>query len=142
MLAVHETNEWPSIEKKEVLLLFDNWTRYKLNSTQEWAALYPGDGVVHLGTAHEPYTVAMLHELRCLDMVRHALTLPRAARDMALAARCMNYLRQALMCRGDTQLDPYQYTHAVRAVQTDVIRRCHDWRAVYDRVKEIQQGER
>ncbi|GJE92373.1 hypothetical protein PsYK624_085270 [Phanerochaete sordida] len=129
-----------TVEKKEVLLLFDNWTRYKLNSSLEWAALYPGNGVVRLGPSQDPYTVSMMHQLRCLDQIRQDLTQPKYSREIGRTRHCMNYLRETLMCRGDTMLDAYQYTHKIKPVRVDVIRRCHDWREVYQNVAENQRG--
>ena len=51
----------------------------------------------------------------------------------------MNYLRQSLMCRGGLQIDSYQYPHKTNPVHPHPIRRCKDWRAVYDKVWENQR---
>lgn len=127
------------LDGKEVVLQADRWTRYPLhNSSQQWAALFPHGGVIHVGPTHTPYTVSMMHQLRCLDVVRDQLTRPKVARDAEPTRHCMNYLRETLMCRGDTQIDSYQYAHKVNAVAPHPIRRCRDWRIVYERVAELQ----
>ncbi|KAI0755645.1 hypothetical protein C8Q74DRAFT_317592 [Fomes fomentarius] len=132
--------QW-DLDGKEVVLQGDRWTRYPLHdSAQQWAALFPEGGIVHLGTKHTPHTVSMMHQLRCLDVVRDQLTRPRAARDIEPTRHCMNYLRETLMCRGDLQIDPYQYAHKINAVHPHPIRRCKDWRVVYAKVAEYQRA--
>ena len=37
------------VERKPVAFAFDSGLRYDLNASQAWAALVPGDGLVHLG---------------------------------------------------------------------------------------------
>ena len=128
---------WPgTLVQGEVLLIADNWTRYPLNSTQQWAPLFPNGGVVYLGKEHLPYTVAMMHQLRCLDHIRDQLNRPKNERSMEPARHYLNYLRQVVMCRGDLQLDPYQYAHKVNALPKHPVRRCKDWRPVYEKVSE------
>ncbi|KIP09674.1 hypothetical protein PHLGIDRAFT_126117 [Phlebiopsis gigantea 11061_1 CR5-6] len=129
-----------STDKGEVYLQFDTWARYRLHSADEWAALYPGNGLVHLGRDQEPHTVAMLHQLRCIDFVRDQITRPAAARDGGQTRHCMNYLREMLMCHADDTLDAYQYVHKTRALDAQPVRRCRDWRAVYERVERSQLG--
>ncbi|KAH9934037.1 uncharacterized protein BXZ73DRAFT_46104 [Epithele typhae] len=123
----------------EVALDTGAWTRYTLHDPEPWAPLFPGGGVVHLGPSRAPYTVAMMHQLRCMDALRHEFTRPRVERDWAVAQHCLNYLRQAARCRGDTHLDGYQYASKPRAVDTNPVRRCRDWRAVYEKVEQIQR---
>ncbi|OJT11911.1 hypothetical protein TRAPUB_11557 [Trametes pubescens] len=127
-----------SMERGDVLLEHDSWTRYHLDAAQQWAPLFPEGGVVHLGPEKTPYTVSMMHQLRCLDVVRDQLNRPKSERSEQPARHCLNYIRQQLMCRGDLQLDPYQYPHKVRAVHPHAIRKCKDWRAVYAKVEENQ----
>ncbi|TBU27425.1 hypothetical protein BD311DRAFT_696509 [Dichomitus squalens] len=127
------------IPEEEVLLIVDLWTRYPLNATRQWAPLFPNGGVVHLGPDNIPYTVAMMHQLRCLDVIRDQLSRPKSARDTPPTRHCLNYLRQAVMCRGDLQLDPYQYVHQVGALHPHPIRRCKNWTALYERVWENQR---
>ena len=60
--------------------------------------------------------------------------------DDAQTQHCMNYLREMLMCHADDMLDPYQYAHKIRALNAQPVRRCRDWRAVYERVEKSQLG--
>ncbi|KIP10242.1 hypothetical protein PHLGIDRAFT_66071 [Phlebiopsis gigantea 11061_1 CR5-6] len=81
-----------------------------------------------------------MHQLRCLDVIRDQLTRPKVDRDVHLTNHCMNYLRQIIMCHGDTHLDPILYTSDTKTVEDHPVRRCLDWRAVYDRVFRPQDG--
>ncbi|KAH9943873.1 hypothetical protein B0H21DRAFT_747371 [Amylocystis lapponica] len=129
---------WGS-ERPPVLLQYDSNTRYGLDAEAEWAALVPHDGIMHVGADRAPYTVSMLHQLRCIDVMRAQLLLPRVQRDMARTAQCMNYVRQMSLCHQNTFLDPFQYAHKIAPVDPHPVRRCRDWRAVYE---EVAQNER
>ncbi|EPS97198.1 hypothetical protein FOMPIDRAFT_1128996, partial [Fomitopsis schrenkii] len=113
-------------------LEFDNGVRYGLDAVAEWNALVPGDGLVYTGTRRTPYMVSMFHELRCLDIIRSQIQTPAVDRDMRLAQHCMNYVRQMVLCRSDTYLEPYQYPSNIAPIETYVERKCLDWNAVYD----------
>ena len=99
----------------------------------------PDDGLVHLGPAREPFLVSMLHQLRCLDVLRDQLSKPLAERTEQPARHCINYVREMILCRGDTNLDPYQYPSNIHPVEAHPVRRCLDWRAVYEAVEENQR---
>ncbi|KAM5531448.1 hypothetical protein V8D89_014905 [Ganoderma adspersum] len=131
-----------SVERKEVALQFDSWTRYKLDSRQQWAPLFPDGGIIQLGPERTTYTVSMMHQLRCLDVIRDQLSRPRSERDAEPTRHCLNYVRQMATCRGDLQFDPIQYPHKVNALHPHAVRRCRDWRAVYDEVWRNQQKHR
>ena len=127
------------VERKPVAFAFDSGLRYDLNASQAWGALVPGEGLIHLGPHHEPFLVSMFHQLRCLDVMRDQLSKPRAQRDEQPARHCMNYIRQMILCRGDTHLDPYQYPSNIHPVEPHPVRRCLDWRAVYEAVEKNQK---
>ncbi|PIL34471.1 hypothetical protein GSI_03248 [Ganoderma sinense ZZ0214-1] len=131
-----------NVERKEVALQFDSWTRYQLDSSQQWAPLFPEGGIIHLGPTRTPYTVSMMHQLRCLDVIRDQLNRPKSERDAEPTRHCLNYVRQMATCRGDLQFDPIQYPHKVNALHPHAVRRCRDWRAVYDAVWKNQQEHR
>ena len=131
-----------NVDRKEVALEFDSWTRYKLDSAEQWTPLFPEGGIIHLGEPRIPYTVSMMHQLRCLDVVRDQLTRRKGERDIEPTRHCLNYLRQMVLCRGDLQFDPIQYPHQVNALHPHAIRRCKDWGAVYDAVRKNQREYR
>ena len=80
----------------------------------------------------EPFMVSMLHQLRCIDVVRDQLTKPRAQRDEQPARHCMNYIRQMILCAADLTLEPVDIGHEASGV--GVTHTCRDWRTVYDTV--------
>ncbi len=84
----------------------------------------------------------MMHQLRCLDVVRDQLSRPRGERDAEPTRHCLNYIRQMATCRGDLQFDPIQYPHKVNALHPHAVRRCRDWRTVYDAVWKNQKEHR
>ncbi|KAI0631448.1 hypothetical protein C8Q77DRAFT_1218934 [Trametes polyzona] len=136
------------VERKPVAFQFDSGLHYGFNASAAWRALVPGTGHIYLpsptslsdnATEPEPFMVSMFHQLRCLDVLRAQLALPRAERTEQPARHCMNYIRQMVLCRGDTHLDPYQYPSNVRPVDANPIRRCRDWRAVYEAVDANQR---
>ncbi|KAI0738164.1 hypothetical protein C8Q80DRAFT_261631 [Daedaleopsis nitida] len=127
------------VERKPVAFAFDSGLRYDFNASHAWRSLVPGDGLVYLGPHREPFMVSMFHQLRCLDVMRDQLTKPLAERDEQPARHCMNYIREMILCRGDTNLDPYQYPSNIHPVEPHPVRRCLDWNAVYSAVEENQQ---
>ncbi|KAI0755661.1 hypothetical protein C8Q74DRAFT_1304876 [Fomes fomentarius] len=135
----HSSLPAPWSVEGEVALQLDSWTRYHLSSSEEWAPLFPEGGVIHVGPSHTPYTVAMMHQLRCLDALREQLSRPRLERDVEPTRHCMNYLRQVIMCRGDLVVDWYQYVHKINSLNRHAVRRCKDWTAVYEKVWDNQK---
>ncbi|RPD52400.1 hypothetical protein L226DRAFT_616399 [Lentinus tigrinus ALCF2SS1-7] len=129
------------VERKPVAFAFDSGLYYDFNASQAWGALVPGDGLIYVGDQHEPFMVSMFHQLRCLNVMRDQLTKPRAQREEQPARHCMNYIRQMILCRGDTNLDPYQYPSNIHPVEPHPVRRCLDWNAVYDAVEKNQRPE-
>lgn len=88
----------------------------------------PGDGIVelpneftthlpvslpspHNPSTHKVYGVSMFHQLHCLNFLRFAYY-PEAIEDMApwdIAAHrdhCLDFIRQAIMCNGDSTFEP------------------------------------
>ncbi|KAI0262323.1 hypothetical protein BC834DRAFT_972120 [Gloeopeniophorella convolvens] len=137
---------------RALLMSAEESTHYQLTGAQaerEWAALVPAeDGALRLGgtaDAAERFGVSMLHELRCLDVLRRELvrTHPADGGDApaplpasGLARHCLNYVRQMALCRADTTLvsvlnpaDPHPFADV--AV-------CNDWERVYDAVARNQ----
>lgn len=96
-----------------VAMQFDNPKHYALESEDgaaEWAASAPGNGVVHLGPHKQPYTVGMIHQLKCLDIIRQDMVRDHSTSGPSEMGRhCLNYMRQIIMCRGDLELESFQF---------------------------------
>ncbi|KAH9945104.1 uncharacterized protein BXZ73DRAFT_73308 [Epithele typhae] len=124
-----------------------------------WAALLPrGGATVRLGPAGRPFTLGMFHQLRCLDVLRAQLVAVHdsyapgtneswrrapggegeervdglTGREREMAGHCLNYLRQSVMCRGDSRLEHLRSNTDAQTTVSDVTHECRDWTAVYD----------
>ncbi|KAI0355428.1 hypothetical protein OH77DRAFT_1424924 [Trametes cingulata] len=122
---------------RKVAMYIEPTVHYQMNSTEadaEWAALIPvNGGIVHAGPGRQPYMLSVFHQLRCLDVLRRAyISRGRAdARVNATTLHCLNYIRQMVLCRRDTILEPVwdlEGPHAVRPWKTLT---CDDWSQVY-----------
>lgn len=135
--------EWP-VDRKTVLMQFDNPKRFRLDSEDgiaEWHALVPGDGLVYLGPHKQPYTIGMMHQLKCLDIIREEMVVERtngSPPPTALGRHCLNYMRQILMCRGDLELESFQFASHHNPIDWRGVYECKDWEAVFNAVKENQ----
>lgn len=135
---------WP-VERPTVLLASDATQRFRLNTSEgaaEWSAIVPGDGLVRLGPSWEPYTISMLHQLRCLAILRRDVVREGAASGgpTALGRHCLNYLKQMVLCRGDIKVESMRYKTHKDPIDLLGIYECRDWGAVYDAVRENQQA--
>lgn len=81
---------------------------YQLDSQvgiAEWAKLMPSGGhLIRRWSEHETqtHTVAMFHQLRCLDVLRNDYV---SRTPSYLTKHCLNYLRQTVLCIADTHLE-------------------------------------
>ena len=134
---------WP-IERKSVLMTFDNPKHFRLDAEDgaaEWSAIAPGNGVVYLGPHHQPYTISMIHQLKCLDIIRQAMVRDDDVLDdnqLGLARHCLNYVRQMVMCHGDIELESFQFASHKNPIDWHGVYECKDWEAVYSEVQRNQ----
>lgn len=132
-----------SVTASHPVALFDhNTVHLKMEAAHEWAAQTPGDGLVFLGPNRRPFMVAMMHQLRCLDVVRRAVLegpYENTTGPVAQARHCMNYLRQMALCHTSTRVEWVTSVDPSGSVwQEDYV--CRDWSVVYDAVK-ANQGD-
>ncbi|KAA1470523.1 hypothetical protein DENSPDRAFT_928915 [Dentipellis sp. KUC8613] len=133
---------WPISEPAPVLVAVEPTTHYQMNGTEadeEWAAMFPNRGIVYLGERSRPFSISMVHQLRCLDILRAATAsaqgLDEATRSSDLSRHCLNYLRQALLCRSDITLDSVLGKPANAYPDTY---QCRDWDHVYREMRRNQ----
>ncbi|KAH8078059.1 hypothetical protein BXZ70DRAFT_901988 [Cristinia sonorae] len=136
---------WP-IPVPHVILASDASSRYHMDTVDgaaEWGSLVPGDGIIHLGENRTPYTISMAHQLRCMDILRQSVledrSRPETAKPGDLARHCLNYLKQMMLCRGDTYLEAFQYDNNDVPIDLFSMYECRDWSAVYEAMKENQR---
>lgn len=105
----------------------------------EWRSLIPRDsGVVRLGPRDRMFGLSMFHQLGCLDEVRAALVSTEDLRAWPYLQHCMDYLRQAVFCRGDLTLQNYRNIDKFQ-LDWEKTMTCRDWDAVY-RAVEVNQA--
>ncbi|KAA1473544.1 hypothetical protein DENSPDRAFT_279254 [Dentipellis sp. KUC8613] len=133
---------WPLPESDPVVLYPEDQHRYTMygpNSKAEWAALVPGNGTVQLGPHGRTFSIAMFHQLKCLDIIREAMVHTEVEvedRD-PVVDHCVNYLRQIVLCHAHTTIESVR--SEVGPHVTDTTRMgyvCQNWRLLYDAAKE------
>ncbi|TCD71628.1 hypothetical protein EIP91_007375 [Steccherinum ochraceum] len=131
----------------KVLLASDASHRYQMDTPDgaaEWASLTPGgDGLVYLGPERVPYTISMVHQLRCMNTLRQSIledrSNPETAEPSDLARHCLNYLKQMMLCRADTYMETFQYDNSHGPIDLFAMYECKDWGAVHEAIKENQR---
>ena len=108
------------------------WTSHLKYGSEAWKKLLPSGGhLIHLtnpdGTL-STYTVAMFHQLRCLDILQSAYMDEGSHRESPLAQHCMNYLRQTMLCQMDLRNEEQGLTPTHNGV--DAL--CYDWENIYE----------
>ncbi|KAI9833746.1 MAG: hypothetical protein M1819_003479 [Sarea resinae] len=132
----------------------------KLNATWD-ALLPPGRGFVLIedhtkfglstglptGDGDARFSISMFHQLHCLDYVRTTLynvilNLQSNTREDIFIAEidqadhlphCLDYLRQGIMCSGDTSIEGAKYDeHGTVVFGIGSEHKCKDFQAIYD----------
>ncbi|EJD06939.1 uncharacterized protein FOMMEDRAFT_26090 [Fomitiporia mediterranea MF3/22] len=126
---------------KQVALTVEDSVNFQLDTfegAQQWRAIQPpGDGYITLGEGSDTrrYRLAMFHALDCLDTVRLGVLQRKADRSTLTSPEahlCLDYLRQTIQCRSDTQLEQVRSEYGPKSVQPFVTHNnCRDWSRVY-----------
>lgn len=135
-------DEWPIGPLETVYLSLENTVHYAFNTPAgraEWNTTLPSGGaVVYLGPERKPFTLGMLHQIRCLGIIREILDdfymdqSPDAKiQRPQLAAHCMNHLRQMVLCNADMRLETVRASRGHGLTVNEVMHTCRDWTAVY-----------
>ncbi|EJD48815.1 hypothetical protein AURDEDRAFT_60489, partial [Auricularia subglabra TFB-10046 SS5] len=127
------------IHVDQVLKTTEDSVHYDLETSvgrSEWNSTLPGgNGVVYLGPHRRPFTVAMFHQLRCLQIIGAEIITRRntdqTETPTAVARHCMTYLRQMVLCRADVRLESVRSPFGPRATTSAITHVCNDWTAVY-----------
>ena len=103
---------------------------YEMGS-EAWKHLLPSGGhVIHLenfdGTV-AVHTVALFHQLRCLEVIHDAYIDEGSHRTSQLAQHCMNYLRQTVLCHMDMRNEVQASSFTNNGFDT----MCYDWEPIY-----------
>lgn len=120
--------------------------RYGLHDDGDWSQLLvPTEGWVLLGDTGRPFALSMLHQLHCLRGLRSAIIVAAredlSAQTVSHINHCLDYLRQSILCCGDTTLEGAQ-SHVEDGKQVwgasayGVTHTCRDWTHVFDYMQE------
>ncbi|THH32298.1 hypothetical protein EUX98_g1891 [Antrodiella citrinella] len=144
-VGVDYPETWP-IDVPKVLLASDASHRYQMDTADgaaEWASLTPGNGTVFLGEERRPYTISMMHQLRCMNIIRESIledrSVPETSQPSDLARHCLNYLKQMMLCRADTYMESFWYDNSDGPIDLWSMYECKDWGAVHEAVKKNQR---
>ncbi|KAJ5578187.1 uncharacterized protein N7459_007151 [Penicillium hispanicum] len=91
----------------------------------------------------ELYGTSITHQLHCLGMLRSALVAYRKGdepmdHDAKHLTHCLNYIRQGILCAGDTTLEPASGKVVINGELTTTftgegaVHQCKDWSSVKD----------
>ncbi|KAJ7457393.1 hypothetical protein FB451DRAFT_1047445, partial [Mycena latifolia] len=116
---------------------------YPIGDNLKWASILPEKrGFIRLGPAGTPFSIALYHQLHCVNGIRYVYV---AARDglfktpedrsasIGHANHCFDVLRQSLLCKADTTLMPVGRSNA-----TTIVRRSRNWSQVREFVRSNQ----
>ncbi|TCD68385.1 hypothetical protein EIP91_010894 [Steccherinum ochraceum] len=141
---------------KPVKFYIQNTARYDVDTplgAEDFAGLFPSSGhAVRIprpgkkGSEADTYTVALFHQLRCLEILRndyYAMGQPNATSEFhRLHDHCIGYLRQSVLCLADTRLESVRSPLASTAVSFEGDYICRDWRKVYEAAENTASSER
>ncbi len=123
----------------QIAQLVDANAYYGMSADDEWQSLLPSNHAsgVHLDpTSEQTLRVSVYHQLSCLNALRQLYMNPGWGDDQTkteTAHHCLNILRQAVLCNGDTTLEPshpetLSNGNVVAAASgMDVLHVCRDW---------------
>ncbi|KIX93905.1 uncharacterized protein Z520_10242 [Fonsecaea multimorphosa CBS 102226] len=121
-------------------------------AAEPWSSITAGEGYVLVenprrlgltgGMAYRPtsaaevYGVSMFHQLHCLMSIKHSLLQPRSSNASLEAhiVHCVDYLRQSVMCCGDTTLERGHEAGGIFKPPVDGwgnTHMCRDWDALF-----------
>lgn len=138
---------WPIKSGPAIKMHIEDSVRFSFANSEEaahvWEAQIPGNGAIYLGKERQPFSIGMMHELRCLHHLRAEIVLGWSLRERnvtlppnRLSRHCLNYLRQMVLCRADVDLEPVSTLPSKSHLRES---RCNDWTTVYDAIERNQK---
>ncbi|PCH32999.1 hypothetical protein WOLCODRAFT_92766 [Wolfiporia cocos MD-104 SS10] len=126
-------------------MTFEDTDRYGVtafSSWLDWTSVFSfpqGHGSVRLGSEGREYNVSMFQQLECLNTLRLAMIHGPDSKS----GRCLNYLRQAVLCASDITIDALNMEVDGKLTATNGVGSthiCRNWLQVYEFVVENQRG--
>ena len=110
---------------------------YELGSESWSKILPPGGHTVHTTNPDgsiSTHTVAMFHQIRCIDILHKAYYDEGSHRTDPLAQNCMNYLRETFLCQMDMRNEPQGAVGTRNGYES----LCYDWEGLYAEAEKRQ----
>jgi len=113
------------------------------NADEDWEPLFqPSDGFIYLGKDQRQFSIAMLHQLRCLQIIRYTiienqqkLSSNITIKPDHLVDHCIGYLRQIILCQADTTVESLRsHTGGDAADLESANYTCKDWTQVFESI--------
>ncbi|KAF9045153.1 hypothetical protein BJ165DRAFT_1389153 [Panaeolus papilionaceus] len=127
--------------------------RYGMHDDNDWNSVTPlGHGFVKVGDKGDFYAISMYHQLHCMNGFRKMLggqqhrNASRHEHDEAHILHCLSYMRQMVLCAGDTTLEPAFIARntdgrkTTAAYGSGVTHQCKDWVQIRDWAENNYQG--
>ncbi|KAJ7274750.1 hypothetical protein C8J57DRAFT_1312680 [Mycena rebaudengoi] len=140
---VKQPQEVPGRFSPTTRVMQDPDSAFAINDDAKWATIVPHRrGFIRLGPDGVPFSIAIYHQLHCMNTVRFAYRVARDGlfksahnRDVAFvhANHCFDLLRQTLLCKADATLLPLRSSN-----ETTVARRCGNPAQIMDFVHKNQ----
>ncbi|KAJ6590667.1 hypothetical protein DFH09DRAFT_908723, partial [Mycena vulgaris] len=105
-------------------------TQYPIVDHHKWASIVPMKrGFIRLGRDGHPFSIALYHQLHCVNALRFTYVTARDGQfkteeqrsgAFGHANHCLDVLRHSVLCKADTTLLP------VGSSEASVVRRCRN----------------
>ncbi|KAA1474025.1 hypothetical protein DENSPDRAFT_780667, partial [Dentipellis sp. KUC8613] len=124
---------------RAVRLAMEESVHFRINgpdSFEEWTSTWPyGSSPIRLGPGRRAFSIAMLHQMHCVESFRSALIHETISKRHL--QHCFDSLRRAILCGSDLTLEAGDFTR--RNFTKDTVGAthvCRDWDVVYRTVRE------
>ncbi|KAI0755635.1 hypothetical protein C8Q74DRAFT_1373409 [Fomes fomentarius] len=129
--------------RRPVTLAFEESVHYGLTSpesTLEWAYTgAAGDSNIRLGPNHRFFNTGFSYQLHCSRFLVSTFQQepPASPALRAHVSRCLNVIRQFVLCSADSTLEPANaMARNFTAVRASGQRQCRNWPLLYDTMEE------
>lgn len=135
---------WSPAEREQVIMHFiHNSLHYPFGSSAWDNLLLPHEDahlvhVKNVGGSVSTQTVALFHQLRCIEILHKAYVEEGSHRTSDLAQHCLNYVRQTVMCQLDMTNEPQAGAQTSNGRES----LCRDWESVYREAERNQEAHR
>jgi len=135
---------WVPAPRDQVILHFIHNSLHHHFGSPAWDNMLPPHEDAHLVHVKgvdgilTTQTVALFHQLRCIEILHKAYVEEGSHRTSELVQHCLNYVRQSVMCQLDMTNEPQADTQTSNGRES----LCRDWESVYREAERNQEAFR